>query len=71
MQEAATKNENTFEQLLEATKYCSLGQLTDAMFGVGGAVSEQYGKHGSHEKTNARDLRSHGAVPVAFLMRLE
>ena len=36
LQEAATKNENTFEQLLEATKYCSLGQLTDAMFGVGG-----------------------------------
>lgn len=25
-----------FEVLMEATKYCSLGQLTDAMFEVGG-----------------------------------
>jgi methylmalonyl-CoA mutase len=36
LQEAAIKNENMFEMLMEATKYCSLGQLTDAMFEVGG-----------------------------------
>ena len=36
LQAAAVANENTFEQLMEATKHCSLGQLTDAMFGVGG-----------------------------------
>jgi methylmalonyl-CoA mutase len=36
LQEAAIKNENMFEQLMEATKYCSLGQLTAAMFEVGG-----------------------------------
>jgi methylmalonyl-CoA mutase len=27
---------NTFAVILEATKYCSLGQLTAAMFEVGG-----------------------------------
>ena len=29
-------HENMFEVLMEATKYCSLGQLTEAMFEVGG-----------------------------------
>jgi len=27
---------NIFEQLMEAVKYCSLGQITDALFEVGG-----------------------------------
>jgi len=33
---AAIHNENMFEQLMEATKICSLGQITDALFEVGG-----------------------------------
>ena len=33
---AAIKNENMFSVLMEATKYCILGQLTEAMFEVGG-----------------------------------
>ncbi|MBK7238788.1 MAG: methylmalonyl-CoA mutase family protein [Flavobacteriales bacterium] len=36
LQAAAVKNENMFAVLMEATKYCSLGQLTEAMFEVGG-----------------------------------
>ncbi|MEO8588803.1 MAG: hypothetical protein ABI432_05495 [Flavobacteriales bacterium] len=36
------KSENIFEQLMEACKYCSLGQLTAAMFEVGGAVPEKH-----------------------------
>jgi len=36
LQAAAVKNENMFDVLMEATKYCSLGQLTEAMFEVGG-----------------------------------
>jgi methylmalonyl-CoA mutase len=36
LQEAAIRNENMFAVLMEATKYCSLGQLTAAMFEVGG-----------------------------------
>jgi methylmalonyl-CoA mutase len=36
LQQAAVKNENMFAVLMEATKYCSLGQLTAAMFEVGG-----------------------------------
>lgn len=36
LQEVALKNENTFEQLMETSKYCSLGQITHAMFEVGG-----------------------------------
>ena len=35
-QEAAIKNRNIFNALMEATKYCSLGQITDALFEVGG-----------------------------------
>ena len=36
LQETALENNNTFEALMEATKYCSLGQITHAMFEVGG-----------------------------------
>ncbi len=36
LQEAAVHNENMFEVLLEAVKYCSLGQITNALFEVGG-----------------------------------
>jgi methylmalonyl-CoA mutase len=36
LKEAAKKNSNIFESLMEATKYCSIGQITDALFEVGG-----------------------------------
>ncbi|MCH4551085.1 methylmalonyl-CoA mutase family protein [Aestuariibaculum lutulentum] len=36
VQEAAIQNRNVFEVLMEATKVCSLGQITDALFEVGG-----------------------------------
>ena len=36
LQEAAVKNENLFDKLMEATKMCSLGQITEALFKVGG-----------------------------------
>ncbi|MCC5923987.1 MAG: methylmalonyl-CoA mutase family protein [Crocinitomicaceae bacterium] len=36
IQEAAIQNENMFEKLMEACKYCSLGQITEALFEVGG-----------------------------------
>ena len=36
LQEAAIKNENLFDHLMEATKVCSLGQITSALFQVGG-----------------------------------
>lgn len=36
VQDAAIKNENIFEILMEATKVCSLGQITKALFEVGG-----------------------------------
>lgn len=35
-QEAAIQNKNMFELLMEATKVCSLGQITSALFEVGG-----------------------------------
>jgi len=37
VQEAAISGENIFEELIEASKVASLGQITDAMFKVGGA----------------------------------
>ena len=36
LQEAAIKNQNIFEKLMDATKYCSLGQITSGLFEVGG-----------------------------------
>ena len=36
IQEAAINNKNIFEKLMEATKVCSLGQITSALFEVGG-----------------------------------
>jgi methylmalonyl-CoA mutase len=36
LQETAIKNENIFEMLMEACKVCSLGQITKALFEVGG-----------------------------------
>ncbi|MEW2921404.1 methylmalonyl-CoA mutase family protein [Muricauda sp. ANG21] len=36
LQQTAINNENIFEKLMEVTKYCSLGQITKALFEVGG-----------------------------------
>lgn len=36
VEEASNAIKNMFAVLMEATKYCSLGQLTAAMFEVGG-----------------------------------
>jgi methylmalonyl-CoA mutase len=36
IQEAAINNQNIFEKLMDATKECSLGQITSALFEVGG-----------------------------------
>jgi methylmalonyl-CoA mutase len=36
LQTLAIANNNIFEGLMEATKYCSLGQITNALFEVGG-----------------------------------
>ncbi len=36
LQETAVKNENIFNELMETVKYCSLGQITHALYEVGG-----------------------------------
>jgi isobutyryl-CoA mutase len=36
LKQAAIHNQNVFESLMEAAKYCSLGQITKALFDVGG-----------------------------------
>jgi methylmalonyl-CoA mutase len=36
LQEAAINNENVFAKLMDAVRVCSLGQITDALFEVGG-----------------------------------
>ncbi len=36
LQQAAIHNDNMFDVLMEAVKYCSLGQITNALFEVGG-----------------------------------
>jgi len=41
MKKAALENRNVFECIMEATKYCSLGQITEALYDVGG----QYRRH--------------------------
>ena len=37
MQSAAIEGNNVFESLLVSAKHCTLGQLSDALFEVGGA----------------------------------
>ena len=36
LKKSAIKNENIFASLMEASKYCSIGQITNALFEVGG-----------------------------------
>jgi isobutyryl-CoA mutase len=36
LQQSALNNENIFNQLMETAKYCSLGQITNALYEVGG-----------------------------------
>jgi methylmalonyl-CoA mutase len=36
LQQAAIKNENLFAELMETVKYCSLGEITHALYEVGG-----------------------------------
>ncbi|HCO20074.1 MAG TPA: methylmalonyl-CoA mutase, partial [Flavobacteriaceae bacterium] len=36
LQLAAINQQNLFEVMMEAVKYCSLGQITNALFEVGG-----------------------------------
>jgi isobutyryl-CoA mutase len=36
LKKAAVTNRNIFEYLMEATKYCSIGQITQSLFRVGG-----------------------------------
>lgn len=36
LRQAAINNENLFEELMETVKYCSLGQITHALYEVGG-----------------------------------
>ncbi|MDQ3291924.1 MAG: methylmalonyl-CoA mutase family protein, partial [Bacteroidota bacterium] len=36
MQEIAVQQKNIFEELMETVKFCSLGQITNALFAVGG-----------------------------------
>ena len=36
LKRAAVENKNLFHELMEAVKYCSLGQITNALYEVGG-----------------------------------
>jgi methylmalonyl-CoA mutase len=36
LQQAAIDNQNVFERLMDAVRVCSLGQITTALFEVGG-----------------------------------
>ena len=36
LQQVAIDNGNTFEKIMEVTKYCSIGQISDALYKVGG-----------------------------------
>ena len=36
LKQAALKGDNIFEELMETVKHCSLGQITNALYEVGG-----------------------------------
>ena len=37
LKSAAVNNQNVFSELMEASKWCTLGQISNALFEVGGA----------------------------------
>jgi methylmalonyl-CoA mutase len=39
LKQASLKNDNLFEIMMEAVKYCSLGEITNALYLVGGKYS--------------------------------
>lgn len=45
LQHKAVNNENIFEALMEVCKVCSLGQITNALFEVGGSIAEICKQH--------------------------
>ena len=51
LQQAVIDDENVFEVLMEAVRVCSLGQITQALFEVGGQYRQEH--VGTH-----RDRRS-------------
>jgi methylmalonyl-CoA mutase len=38
LQQAVIDNNNVFEVLMQAARVCSLGQITNALFEVGGSI---------------------------------
>jgi len=36
LKQVAVNNQNLFEELMETVKYCSLGEITNALYSVGG-----------------------------------
>ncbi|MEE9238313.1 MAG: methylmalonyl-CoA mutase, partial [Thermodesulfobacteriota bacterium] len=36
LQNAVINNENTFEKIMEAVKFCTLGEITHSLYEVGG-----------------------------------
>jgi methylmalonyl-CoA mutase len=38
LQQAVIDNQNVFEVLVDAVRWCSLGQITNALFEVGGSI---------------------------------
>ncbi|MBT5100601.1 MAG: methylmalonyl-CoA mutase, partial [Planctomycetes bacterium] len=36
LRQAALENRNIFEELMEASKCCTMGQMSEALYGVGG-----------------------------------
>ena len=45
LRQAVIRDENVFEVLMDAVRYCSLGQITDALFEVGGQVPAEHVMH--------------------------
>ena len=39
---AAINNENIFVELVDAVRFCSLGQISNALYEVGGAIPQEY-----------------------------
>ena len=42
LQDAVIANGNVFEVLMDAVRVCSLGQITDALFEVGGQYRQEH-----------------------------
>jgi hypothetical protein len=62
LQDVATSNGNLFQELMETVKYCSLGQITHALYEVGGSIGGACGAKAHCARHGTSAAKSEGGA---------